>query len=80
MPANFEKYFKEMIALLQKVEAWWFINFEMPSNPDLDNQMIDASSIIPGQVFWLRLMSEVALGFKKYYEELSGNSHGDSSD
>ncbi|MGD0856452.1 MAG: hypothetical protein ABSA18_11680 [Dehalococcoidia bacterium] len=80
LPLDFVDCLKEMIALLQKVETWWIINFEIPTNPDLDDKEIIETGIIPGPVFWLQLMSEVALGSKKYYEGLKENADGTASD
>jgi hypothetical protein len=80
LPPAFVNCLKEMIALLQKVETWWIINFEIPTNPDLDDKEIVETGIIPGPVFWLQLMSEVALGSKKYLEELKESADGTASD
>lgn len=80
LPLDFVDCLKEMIALLQKVETWWIINFEIPTDPDLDDKEIIETGIVPGPVFWLQLMSEVALGSKKYYEGLKENADGTASD
>lgn len=63
-----------MAALLKKVETWWIVNVEIPTNPDMADTEIDESGIVPGPSISLQLMIEVALGDSKqsrfYIEEL----------
>jgi hypothetical protein len=80
LPPDFIDCFKEMIRLLQKIETWWVLNFEIPANPDFDGQEIDQKSIISGPILWLQWMSEVAFGSTKYYDDLKSNSGNTISD
>lgn len=62
MPADFEKCFGEMAALLHKIELWWIREVEIPTNPDLDGKDIPDSEIMPGRCLALRLLCDIALG------------------
>jgi hypothetical protein len=66
--------FSNMIDLLYKIEKWWILNVEIPTNPDLDGQEIDEDAIVPGQIMSLRLLADIALGSEEeskfYYNEL----------
>ncbi len=62
--------FPKMIALLSKIEKWWIVNVEIPTNPDYDGNDIDENGIIPGPIMTLRLLTDIALGSEeesKYY-------------
>ncbi|MDZ7788121.1 MAG: hypothetical protein U5K73_08400 [Halofilum sp. (in: g-proteobacteria)] len=72
--SNFEPdIFQRLVALLDKIEKWWFENFEMATNPALDPNSIDVDRVIPGPVWSLRLMLDIALGNEPeegyYYEQ-----------
>lgn len=66
--------FREMVALLDQVETWWILEFEVPINPQYDGQDIDAGDVYPGNVMLLQMMLDVALGSDeenyKYYRIL----------
>jgi len=62
--------FPKMIALLSKIETWWIMNVEIPTNPDFDGSDIDEDKIVPGPIMSLRLLFDIALGAEeesKYY-------------
>lgn len=54
--------FQELIKLLSKIEQWWFINFEASIDPDMLPDGTDPESVIPGPVWSLQLMLDIALG------------------
>lgn len=54
--------FHEMIILLNKIETWWVINFEIPVNADFDGLEIDEDSIVAGSVLMLNIMLKMAFG------------------
>ena len=54
--------FVELIALLRKIEVWWIVNVELPTNPDYDSAEIDEEKIVPGPVLMLQMLIEVASG------------------
>lgn len=64
--------FPTMVALLSKIEKWWIVNVEIPTNPDFDGSEINEEGIIPGPIMALQLLTEIALGSeeesKMYYE------------
>src|SRR5208337_3577896 len=46
LPADFRTRLNEMVCLLDKVERWWIINVEIPTNPDLKDEQIDEAQVI----------------------------------
>lgn len=73
LPSDFEHCFREMEALLRKIEIWWIENVEIPINPDLDGKAIDYEGIVPGPIITLQLLCNIALGSEDqshvYFEE-----------
>lgn len=62
--------FSKITELMLKIEKWWIINTEIPTDPEFYEKEIDEDSIIPGRIFVLRLMTDIALGVdneSKYY-------------
>lgn len=57
-----EAQFPILVELLRKIEVWWVVNVEIPTNPDFDGQEIDESGIVPGPVLSLQMLIEVASG------------------
>ena len=54
--------FQELVALLRKIEVWWVVNLEIPTNPDFDGQDIDEGGIVPSPVLMIQVMLEVVSG------------------
>ena len=54
--------FPVLVALLRKVEVWWVVNVEIPTNPDFVDQEIDEAGIVPGAVLSLQMLIQVASG------------------
>ena len=65
--------FPKMIDLLEKIEKWWILNIEIPTNPDFNRQEISATEVTPGKIITLRLLTDIALGTEEeskfYYKE-----------
>ena len=65
--------FDEMVCLLRKIEIWWFEHFEMAVDPDSYPEDIDVQQVIPGPVWSLQMLIDVALGPEeealKYYDQ-----------
>lgn len=74
LPQDFEECFREMVSLLRKIEHWWIVNVEIPSNPSFDGKDIDCDDIHSGRVIALQLLCDIALGdaehSRRYYDEL----------
>jgi hypothetical protein len=70
--------FGEMIALLRKIEIWWIENFEMAINPEAYPENLDLEQVIPGPVWSLQMLIDVALGpeedARKYYDHFVSNA------
>jgi hypothetical protein len=54
--------FPELVSLLRKIEVWWVVNVEIPTNPDFQDAEIDEDGIIPGPLLTVQLMLTIALG------------------
>lgn len=74
LPQDFEQCYREMVALLHKIDHWWIANVEIPTNPDFDGKDIDWDEIYSGRVMALQLLCDIALGdseqSRRYYDEL----------
>lgn len=69
---------EEMIGLLRKIEIWWFENLEMVIDPEAYPEDLDLEQVIPGPVWSLQMLIDVALGpedeARKYYDHFVANS------
>lgn len=78
---DIEPLFRSMVDLLNKIEVWWIVNFELATNSDFDNAEVDESKILPGPVLVLKMMVDVALGDEAnstyYYNEFKKKTRSD---
>ncbi len=69
--------FDDMIELLRKIEIWWFENLEMAIDPDAYPKDLDLEQVIPGPVWSIQMLIDVALGpeeeARKYYDHFVAN-------
>lgn len=69
---------EEMIGILRKIEIWWFENLEMAIDPEAYSEDLDLEQVIPGPVWSLQMLIDVALGTedeaRKYYDHFVANS------
>jgi hypothetical protein len=61
-PPDFVEQFADLLNVVQKVEKWWIVNVELPTNPDYDGTEIDEDGIISGPTWMMQLLTQVALG------------------
>lgn len=65
--------FAELARVYRKIEVWEIVNMELDSNPDWEGKEIIEEEIIPGPMFMMQLLTDVALGDEqeawKNYEE-----------
>ena len=54
--------FTDLIALLTKIEKWWFLNFEASIYPEMLPEGADVEDVVPGAIWSLQLMLDIALG------------------
>jgi hypothetical protein len=67
--------FQELMALLRRIEVWWVVNLEIPTNSDFDGKEIDEEGIIPGPLLMIQMMLEVVSGNEallNHYREANG--------
>jgi hypothetical protein len=62
-------HFQEAFTLLRKIEIWWVVNVEIPTNPDYDGHEVDEKDIEPGPVLMLKLMLDVVNGNTEYLDK-----------
>lgn len=67
--------FHELVSLLKKIEVWWVVNTEIPSNPDFDDKEIDEEGIVPGTALMLQIMLEVLSGNEELLKHYRANSN-----
>lgn len=68
--------FRDLVKLLEKIEKWWVINYELSIDPGMLPSGANPDDIILGAIWSLQLMLEIALGtepdegfyFKKFSE------------
>jgi len=49
--------FKEITDLLDKIERWWILNVEIPTNPEFDGEEIDEDGIVTNRIITLWLLT-----------------------
>jgi hypothetical protein len=64
LPPDITGKFKDMISLIDKIERWWIINVEIPTNPDIDGKYdeIGESKIISAPILSFKILIDIALG------------------
>lgn len=82
-PRDIFRYAEELanlLALLRKVEVWWTINVELPTDPafdHLDHSKINEDEVIPGPILGIQMViqslfdDEVSKEFREAYERAS---------
>lgn len=78
LPESWPSRFSDLISLVGKIEHWWIVNIEIPTNPDFGPEdEIDESGIVSGKIMILRMMIDIALGTDEestqYYKEFMKN-------
>ncbi|CAA9582696.1 MAG: hypothetical protein AVDCRST_MAG86-3064 [uncultured Truepera sp.] len=58
---DYLEQFPIMIALLKKIETWWILNVDVPTNPEFDGVNVTEVDIMPGPVIVLQLLLNIAL-------------------
>lgn len=73
--------FPAMVELLLKIERWWIVNVDIPTNGDFDGVEIDEADIVPGRVMTVRILADLALGSDKeaiayldYFKQRNGGN------
>lgn len=76
---NVNDAFNEMVGLLRKIEMWWFENLDMAIDPEAYPKDLDLDQVIPGPVWSLQMIIDVALGpeeeARKYYDHFVENAY-----
>jgi len=74
MVKDLDEMFQYMTGLLHKIEVWWVVNVEIPTDPDYCEAEINEEDVVPGTVMTMQLMVDIALGSKDvseyYYKEM----------
>lgn len=61
-PPEFAEHFGTLMGLVNKIEKWWIINFEIATDPDWDGDQIDEAGVVPGSAWMMDMLTQVALG------------------
>lgn len=73
---GFFEDFNRMYELFCKIERWWILEYEMPLNPDFDNndKEIDEDGVMSGHMMILSVIMDIVnTGSNKRYEEACRN-------
>ncbi len=54
--------FPNLVRLMRKIEVWWIVNVEIPTNEDFAGIDIDEDGIIPGPIMTVKMLLDIALG------------------
>ena len=71
---NLIERFQELVTLLRKIEVWWVVNLEIPTNPDFDGKEIDEEGIVPGPLLMIQIMLDVVSGNETLLNHYRGAS------
>lgn len=66
--SNHTDEFPVLVELLRKIEVWWVVNVEIPTNPDYSDTEIDEEGIVPGSILSLQILVQVAGGSTELLE------------
>lgn len=74
----------ELVALLRKVETWWWFNVEVATDTDVSQFEISSDDVVPGSVLMFEVLVNTATGddqaARAFYAEFrSRSSSGDAS-
>lgn len=56
------KLLVEAKRLIHKIELWWLLNVEIPSNPDYDNREINVNDVESGNMILINYLVEIVTG------------------
>jgi hypothetical protein len=62
MESSFVEQMPVLDALIEKIERWWIVTFEIPLNPNFHGKDIVEQSVVSGTSLFVRLMNSIALG------------------
>lgn len=83
LPEELPERYHELVELCRKIEVWWVVEVEIPTDPQFDGQNIDPEEVLPGPVAGLQMLHDIALGEegqrKSYYEEVFGEEPEDNA-
>jgi hypothetical protein len=66
LPPDFPQKFADLIALRIKIERWWILNVEIPTNPDSENlKNIEEKDIITGSEMIYRIIMDMLTNDEK---------------
>jgi hypothetical protein len=54
--------FEDILTLVTKIDRWWIVNVELPTDPDWDGKEVDEDKIISAGMLFLQLLLGIATG------------------
>ena len=52
----------KLLGLIKKIERWWVVNVEVPTNPDFDGEHVDEGGVMSGSEIVMSILWDVAMG------------------
>lgn len=73
LPPDYDERLGELARLLRKIDVWWIVNVEIPTDPDFGGREVDPDEVVPGSIMALHVLLEIALGDEErsrfYYDQ-----------
>ncbi|MCC2524318.1 hypothetical protein [Vibrio coralliilyticus] len=76
LPENFHENFACLLDLAHKVDHWWIMNVEVPTDPKFMGKPVNPKDVTPGSTLLNQMIIQIALGedeeanqYLKFYEE-----------
>ena len=59
---NMNERFPKLLSLIKKIERWWIVNVDVPTNPDFDGKDVDERSVTSGPEMAMSVLWDIAAG------------------
>lgn len=80
LPENFAELFQVLISLQHKVDHWWIVNVEIPTDPEHCDEEYDREQVIPGSTMVMQMLLDIALGdeetARSYLQQYQAGKNG----
>ncbi|ENV4253355.1 hypothetical protein ACFJ88_004660, partial [Vibrio parahaemolyticus] len=80
LPEGFNENFSSLLDFTHKLDHWWIMNIEVPTDPDFIGKSVNPEEFTPGSTLLNQMMLQIALGgeeeanqYLKFYEDHKAN-------
>ena len=57
-----ERAFPKLASLIRKIERWWIVHVDVPTNPEFDGKDVDEESVTSGPEIAMSVLWDLAMG------------------